>query len=68
MKTKDVIEFYKTQSAVADALKIRSQGVNAWGEYPPPEQQMRLQRASGGKLKAEPKVLAFYRELVHGLI
>ena len=68
MKTADVIAHFKTQTAAADAIKVRAQAVGGWKEYPPPEQQMRLQKASNGKLKAEPEVVAFYRELCKGLI
>ena len=53
MKTKDVIEHYKTQTAVARALNIRDSAVSQWGEFPPLLRQHQLEKLTGGKLKAE---------------
>lgn len=68
MKTKDVFAFYKTKAAAADAAGVRPQAVTKWGDSPPAECQLRIQKNSHGKLKADIAVVKFYRELVEGII
>ena len=69
MRTADAIKhFGGTKAAVADALGIRQPSVQNWGEFPPPEQQMRIHKVTTGKLKAERDVLTFYRELTEGVL
>lgn len=53
MRTADVLEHFKTQTAVADALGIKQPSVALWGEYPPDARQLQLQKITRGKLKAE---------------
>lgn len=57
MKTSEVIEHYKTQTAVAAALKIDQSSVSGWGEYPPDRRQLQIERLTAGVLKAEPECL-----------
>lgn len=42
-----------TQVALAAKLGINQGSVSAWGEYPPPLQQLRIEALSKGALKAE---------------
>jgi DNA-binding transcriptional regulator YdaS (Cro superfamily) len=54
MKTKEAIEWGGgTEQALAVVLGITQPAVNQWGEYPPDEQQLRIQLKSGGALVAE---------------
>ena len=57
MRTSDVIEFFGTQKAVADALKIKPPSVNGWGETVPPLRQLQIEKITSGKLKADPTIL-----------
>ena len=68
MKTEAAIKHYGSRQAVADALGIKQPSVQNWGEYPPKDQQMRIHKATGGKLQAEPDVLAYYTTLVQGVL
>lgn len=54
MKTADVLEHFKTQYAVAAALRIKQPSVANWGDYPPPLRQLQLEAVTGGALRAEP--------------
>lgn len=54
MRTADVLEHFKTQKAVAQALGIKQPSVALWGEYPPDARQLQIQKVTRGKLKAEP--------------
>lgn len=54
MKTKDAIEYWGSQKAVADALDLKQPSVAAWGDYPPALRQLQIEAKSGGALKAEP--------------
>jgi hypothetical protein len=42
-------------SALARALGLDQSTPYSWGEYPPREHQIELERISGGVLKAEPR-------------
>jgi hypothetical protein len=57
MKTSEVIEFYGSQSAVAEALGIKQPSVANWDEFPPHYRQIQIQAISGGKLRAEPEAI-----------
>lgn len=46
-----------TQLLLAQKLGIKQPSVSVWGEYPPDEQQLRLQLLSNGHLQAEPGVI-----------
>ena len=48
------IEFFGTQTAVAEALGIGQSSVAEWEEEIPALRQIQLERASRGKLKADP--------------
>lgn len=55
MKTADAIEhFGGTQTALAEALGLKQPSIAGWGEYPPAMRQMQIERATKGRLKAEP--------------
>jgi hypothetical protein len=53
MKTKEAIEFFRTEAFLARCLGIKRQAVNGWGEYPPIGRQYQIQIITAGKLKAE---------------
>lgn len=57
MRTAAVLDHFKTQQAVAEALGIKQPSVALWGEYPPPKRQLQLQRITAGRLRAEPGIL-----------
>lgn len=52
MKTKNVVTFFKTKTALANALGIKKQSINDWSDVVPFHRQMQLQEITGGKLKA----------------
>ncbi len=54
MNTREVIEHFGSQHAVAEALGIRQPSVANWKESPPPLRQLQLEAVTGGALKAEP--------------
>lgn len=55
MRTADAVRHFGSQTAVAEALGMKSQSsVSTWGEYPPALRQLQLERVTGGKLRAEP--------------
>lgn len=58
MRTKDVISHFGSQAAVARALGIAQPSVANWPETPPPLRQLQIERLTGGKLRADPKILA----------
>jgi hypothetical protein len=58
MTKADAIAFYGNQKALADVLGVKQPSVAGWGEYPPEIQQVRLERLTGGRLKAEPSCYA----------
>lgn len=57
MKTEQVIAYFGTQLAVANALCIKQPSVAEWGEYPPPKRQLQLAIITQGKLKIESDVI-----------
>lgn len=56
MRTKDVIEHFGSQAAVADALGIKQPSVAGWGEFVPPLRQVQIEKLTGGKFKAAPDI------------
>lgn len=56
MKTKEAVEYFGTQQAVADALGIEQPAISLWGEIPPPLRQLQLEILTKGKLKADPEI------------
>ncbi|WP_345868066.1 Cro/CI family transcriptional regulator [Shewanella algae] len=52
MKTKDAVGFFGTKAEVARQAGVSRGRVSQWGEEVPELQAYRLERASGGKLKA----------------
>lgn len=68
MKTEQAHKHYGSNQAIANVVGVTKQAVQLWKEYPPPEPQMRIHKNTGGKLKAEPAVLKFYRELTEGVL
>lgn len=57
MLTKDAIEHFGTQSALARALGIKPPSISDWGETVPPLRQLQLERLTGGTLRADPSIL-----------
>lgn len=59
MKPQDVIKHYKTQKAAADALGIGQSAVANWvmRDKIPDLSQLRIEVATGGKLKADKAIL-----------
>ena len=53
MTKTQAITFFGNQKALADALGIEQPSVCGWGEYPPEIQQVKLEKLTRGKLKAE---------------
>ena len=58
MKADEAIDFYGTQGALAQALGIRQPSVARWAKTGrvPALQQIRLEKLTKGRLKADPKV------------
>lgn len=57
MRTADVLAHFHTQKAIAEALGIKQPSVAVWGEYPPDQRQLQIERLVP-TLKAEPECLA----------
>ena len=54
MTTDEVLAHYgNSKSAIATALNISPSAVSQWGERPPEKQQFRLEKITGGVLKAD---------------
>lgn len=54
MRKSQVLEHFKTQIAVAEALEISSAAVSKWPELIPELQAARLERLTEGKLQYDP--------------
>ena len=55
MKTQDAIKYAGTAVKLAKLLTIESSGaISQWGEFPPANRQLQLERITLGALKAEP--------------
>lgn len=57
MRKVEVVEYFGSETAVADALGIRQPSVNEWGEYPPDARQLQIERLTKKALRAEPGCL-----------
>lgn len=53
MRTAEVLDHFKTQTAVAKRLGIKQASVSEWGEFPPDRRQVQIERITRGALKAE---------------
>lgn len=56
MRTKDVISHYGNAGRASKALGLSHAAVYRWGEYPPAIRQLQVERATNGKLRAEPEI------------
>ncbi len=50
MKTQEVIKYYGSSKAMAQALGVSPAAVSQWGEYPPELRQHQIQNITHGKL------------------
>lgn len=57
MRTSDVIKYFGTQKAVADALGIKPPSVSTWGDTVPPLRQLQIEALTEGKLRADANIL-----------
>jgi transcriptional repressor of cell division inhibition gene dicB len=55
MQKSQVVEHYKTQIAVAEALGISPAAVSKWPELIPELQAVKLDRLTGSQLKYDPE-------------
>lgn len=55
MRKSDVIEYFGSVSAVANALELTTQAVSMWPEIVPRNRQWQIDVLTEGKLKAERK-------------
>lgn len=58
MRTSTVLKHFGDHKAVAAALGIKAPSVYSWGPTVPPLRQIQIERITGGKLKADPAILA----------
>ncbi len=58
MKTSDVIAYFGTQDAVAEALGISQAAVSQWGAEVPELRAFQLERITNGKLSVQDKQAA----------
>lgn len=56
MTHNQVVRYYKTASAAAEALGIHRSNLSRWKTRIPRGQQLELERLTGGKLKAAGRV------------
>ena len=54
MTRDEAVNFFGTQTALAEALGITQPTIAEWKEYPPEIRQVQIERITKGKLKAEP--------------
>ena len=57
MLTKDAIDHFGSQTALAEALGIRQASVAGWGKTVPPLRQLQIQVLTNGKLRADKTIL-----------
>ena len=55
--TKDAIDHFGSQTALAQALDIRQASVAGWGKTVPPLRQLQIQALTKGKLRADKAIL-----------
>lgn len=56
MRKSDVIDYFGSITAVAEALEITTQYVSMWPEVVPRSRQWQIEVLTGGKLKAQRKL------------
>ena len=56
MKTRDVIEHFGSQAALARAIGIKQPSIQDWGEIVPPLRQLQIEKITRGKFKAQADV------------
>lgn len=54
MKTRDAIDYFESQAALAKALGITTSAITQWGEDVPARRALELEKLTGGALAAEP--------------
>lgn len=54
MTKNQALRHFGSQAALAEALGIRAQSIQQWGDRPPWVRQQQLEEVTGGKLKADP--------------
>lgn len=65
MTFNQLLKHYKTQAAVARALRIKPSSVFEWRlRGIPDDRQLQIQRATGGQLKADAAVLERLRRMI----
>lgn len=64
MTLDDARDFFGSYAKVARALKISRSAITQWGGAIPEPRQIELHRLTRGALKADPKILAKYREIL----
>lgn len=62
MRMSDVVEYFGSQKAVADALGIKPPSVSDWGDSVPPLRQLQIEALTGGKLRADAAILPVPRQ------
>lgn len=53
MTSKDVLDYFETQAAIAKALGITQSAVSQWDDRPPMLRQYQIQVLTQGKLRAD---------------
>ena len=63
MKTSEAIKYAGGSLKLAQLLELTSGAISQWGDFPPDNRQLQLERISLGAIKAEPgcmdRVLGF---------
>lgn len=57
MKTQDAIHHLGTAAALAKLVGVTPGAVSQWGEFPPDNRQLQIERLTGQALVAEPGCL-----------
>ncbi|MBU6956071.1 Cro/CI family transcriptional regulator [Hahella sp. HN01] len=52
MKKTEAVQFFGSQQALADVLKLHKSAISQWGEIIPELRALQLENITGGKLKA----------------
>lgn len=64
MTLEEAREHFGNYSKLADALKINRSAITQWAGSIPEARQLEIHRLTKGMLKADPKILAKYREIL----
>ena len=54
MTKAEAIKHFDTQVRLGEALDCKQHTISGWGEYPPDNRQLQIERVTLGALKAEP--------------